>query len=39
MENSAITHLYDEVEIIEEPKKIEKIGNRIIVKIKVKDFD
>ena len=25
MENSALTHLYDEVEIIEEPKKIEKI--------------
>ena len=24
-ENSAITHLYDEVEIIEEPKKIEKV--------------
>ena len=25
MENSALTHLYDEVEIIEEPNKIEKI--------------
>lgn len=25
MENSAITHLYDEIEIIEEDKKIEKI--------------
>ena len=26
MGNSALTHLYDEVEIIEEDKKIEKIG-------------
>ena len=25
-ENSAITHLYDEVEILDEPKKIEKIS-------------
>ena len=32
-ENSAITHLYDEVEIIEEPKKIERLD------INFKKFD